>query len=123
MNDFSPQTREQVKRYHAQLGDIATQTTYRGFEFDKDDWKRITLNAYKYEMRDDPEHKAHWRHAGEFKVVPALNNPGLVILGEQSRRLTKFLASGYITWLLAFGNEQGVNWTDPYWLQVMKEAA
>jgi hypothetical protein len=105
-------TRDQEKKYHAQIGDLAAQWRYLGVEWDEEDMKRILVNAFKEDTKTDPELAECWREMGEIKAVPGLRG-GLVILGDQTRRFPKKLASAFVEWLYALGAEVGVEWTEP----------
>lgn len=107
-------SREQEEKYHAMIGDIAKQVPFRGRMRDKDRvWKRLLIDAFKYETKDDPEFAADWRKFGDAELMPALNHDGFVLAGEQSRNFTVKLAKGFITFLEAFGAEHDVKWTPP----------
>lgn len=97
--------------FHKMLGEIATQHNHHGQKLDKDDWKRLTLNAFRFETKNDPDLRDEWAKFGEMRLAPALNNPGFVAVGESSRRLTAKLASAYVEWLYAFGAEVGVRYS------------
>lgn len=103
-------TREQEKKYHAQIGDIANQVEHYGRKWDSEDMKRLLVNAFKHDTKD--ELAELWRRMGDVRLVPALNNDGFVALGDQTRRFPKDLASAFIEWLYAFGDEHEVRWSD-----------
>jgi hypothetical protein len=105
-------TRPQEEKYHAQIGDIARQWAYLGVQWSEDDMKRILVNGFKEDTKDDEELAACWREMGEVKAVPGMRG-GLVILGDQTRRFPKKLASAFVEWLYALGAEVGVEWTEP----------
>lgn len=105
-------SREQEEKYHAMISDIAKQVPFHGKLRDADRvWKRLLIDAFKYETKDDPEFSADWRKFGDTETMPALNHDGFVLAGEQSRHFTVKLAKGFITFLEAFGAESGVVWT------------
>lgn len=105
-------SREQEQHYHAMIGDIARQVPYNGKMRDADAWwKRLLIDAFKHETKEDPEFAAEWAKFGALQMVPALNHDGFVLIGEQSRQFTTKLAAGFITWLGAFGAEHDVKWT------------
>lgn len=105
-------SREQEQHYHAMIGDIARQVPFYGRLRDADSFvKRILINAYKHDTKDDPDYAADWREFGEMELVPAINNSGFVAVGEQSRKFTNNLAAGFIDWLGAFGAEHKVKWS------------
>lgn len=105
-----PETRSdgQNRLFHKQIGVIAKQLTHHGQKLDPEDWKRLLLNAFKWETKNDPDLRDEWAKFGDMKLIPALNNPGFVAVGESSRRLGVKLASAFVEWLYAFGAEMGV---------------
>jgi hypothetical protein len=105
-------SRGQEEKYHAQIGDIAAQWQYLGVKWSAEDMKRILVNAFKEDTKNDPELGECWRSMGELRAVPGLRG-GLVVLGEQTRRFPKRLASAFVEWLYALGAEMGVEWSEP----------
>lgn len=107
-------TREQQKRLNAMCGDLAAQIvlTASGHyahkdsgwankngtqcAIDKDSWRWIFCGTYK-----------------GWKTVPAIEGNGFVMLGASSRDLTVEEAGDVMTMIEAFGNERGVQWSDP----------
>lgn len=107
-------SREQEQHYHAMIGDIAKQVPFYGKMRDADTfWKRLLIDAFKHDTKAIPELAEEWAKFGSVESVPALNHDGFVIIGEQSRKFTKKLASAFIDWLGAYGGENGVIWTPP----------
>mgnify|MGYP000879255670 CR=1 FL=1 len=100
--------RIQEERYHAMIGDIALQCEFMGKRWDKEDWKRLLIDAFAKAMRDagTPLH-----HDG--RVVPSLDGERVVQLGIQSRDFWVKEASEFIEYLFAYGAEAGVVWSDP----------
>jgi hypothetical protein len=105
-------TREQEEKYHAQIGDLAEQWLYLGVKWSADDMKRILVNGFKEDTKVDADLAECWREMGEVKAVPGMRG-GLVILGDQTRRFPRKLASAFVEWLYALGAEVGVEWTEP----------
>lgn len=105
-------SREQEEHYHAQIGDIAKQVRFCGRELPAESWKRLLIDAFKHDTRQDPDLRAEWDRFGELELVPALNHDGVVAVGEQSRQFSVRLASAFIDWLYAYGAEEGVRWSD-----------
>lgn len=108
-------SREQEQHYHALIGDIASQYDHAGRRWDAEDMKRILVDAFKHETKDDPEFAQLWRDMGDLRLVPAIGRDGFVPLGEQTRRFPKKLACAFITWLQAFMAENHIACTDPKW--------
>lgn len=117
-------SRDQEEKYHAMIADIAEQWHYHGRKWDKEDMKRLLVDAFKHETLANPENYEGfdrlWRQVGELKLAPAIGRDGFVALGEQTRRFPAKLANAFISWLQAFGDEQGVVWTDPNWQSQMR---
>lgn len=107
-------SRDQEAKYHAQIGDIASQVEYHGQKFDAETWKRLLIDAFHYDTKDDPDLVDEWRRMGELQFMPALNHPGVIALGYQSRNFSRKLASAFIEWLYAFGAENNVQWKNHY---------
>ena len=100
LQDDSPRTSQQNRRFHAMCQDLANQIPMFGdVVMDKEAWKRLVLGA----------------HYGQ-KVVPNPFGNGVVVLNiVRSRDLSKSGDDGMsdlITQLIAFGNERGVKWSD-----------
>lgn len=106
-------SRLQEEKYHAMIGDISRQCDLRGQKLDKESWKRLLIDAFKHETKDDPEFVNDWAKFGSVQLLPALNHSGFVMVGAQSRRFSVKLAAGFIEWLLAFGAENDVRWSTP----------
>jgi hypothetical protein len=104
-------SRDQEEKYHAQIGDIADQWNYLGVKWSREDMKRILVNAFKEDTKNDPELAECWRQVGELRAVPGIRG-GLVMLGEQTRKFPKKLASAFVEWLYALGVEQDIEWSD-----------
>lgn len=107
-------SRDQEAKYHAMLGDIAEQVTFHGQKFDAETWKRLLIDAFHHDTKDDPELRDEWRRMGDLQFMPAFNHAGLIALGFQSRKFTKPLASAFIEWLYAMGAENNVQWKNHY---------
>ncbi|MDO9252573.1 MAG: recombination protein NinB [Hydrogenophaga sp.] len=103
-----PKTREQEERYHAMVGEIAKQQTVMGRKLSAESWKRLLVDAFKHDTKDDPQLARLWAEVGDMQMAPALNHDGFVMLGEQTRKFPKLLASAFIEWLFAYGAEVGV---------------
>jgi hypothetical protein len=95
-------SREQEQKYHAIIGEIADTDLLYGKKLSDESWKRLLIDAFKHATKDDPDLKEEWDKFGGMELLPALNHPGFVAVGEQSRKFSKKLASAFIEWLLAF---------------------
>ena len=101
-------SREQEERYHAMIGDIAKQSTIHGKTISAESWKRLLVDAFKHDTKDDPDLRSEWEKFGTMQLMPALNHDGFVAVGEQTRAFSVKLASNFIEWLYAYGTETGV---------------
>lgn len=106
-------SREQEKRYHAMIGDISRQFQHCGRRWDAEDMKRLLIDQFRRDTKDDPALKEHWARVAPLELAPSLDGTGVVMLGVQSRRFGKKLANAFIEWLHAFGAENDVRWSDP----------
>lgn len=108
-------SRLQEEKYHAMIGDVAKQVSIPdGRMLPPASWKRLLVNAFKHETRDDPDLRESWCLFGDdLELIPALNNDGFVAVGEQTRRFNMQLGSAFIEWLYAFGSEYSVRWSTP----------
>jgi hypothetical protein len=107
-------TRDQENHYHALLEDIARQCKHLNEHFDKDDWKRLCVDMFRKDCirMGDQRLCDYWKRNG-FRLVPSLDGSGLVALGSQTRKFPKYVATAFIEWLLAWGAEREVSWSDP----------
>jgi hypothetical protein len=94
-------SRDQERKYHAILRDIAEQSQHMGSVWDADDWKRLLVWQYCKEKAID-----------SGKVVPSLDMTGVVQLGQQTRKFTKEQASEFVDFLTAWCAEHGVTLND-----------
>ena len=90
-------SREQEKKYHAMINEIATQASHMGSKWSSDDWKRLLVDKY---IRDTGNVNA--------PVVPNLDQSGIVQLGFQTRNFTKEQGAEFIEFLHQWAAENGV---------------
>lgn len=107
---FSEPTKRRIQeeKYHAQIRDIAKQTTYAGQEWDEDDMKRLMIDEFAEAMRlaGTPLHN-------DGRLVPSENGRRVIQLGIQSRDFYVREASEFISFLNAWGDDRDVVWTEP----------
>lgn len=89
-------TLEQNARLWAQLGDVAEQVEWYGKRLTPEDWKHVFTASLR-----------------KLSVVPNLDGTGFVALGLSTSRMNKRELGDLIDLMTAFGNERGVNWTEP----------
>lgn len=99
--------RAQEEKYHAQIADIARQTTYAGKQWDADDMKRILIDEFAEEMRlaGSPLHN-------DGRLIPSENGRRVIQLGIQSRDFYVSEASQFIEFLYAWGAVRDVLWSE-----------
>lgn len=100
-------TRDQEEKYHAMLGDIAKQHTFMGRHLDTDSWKRLLVDAFAKVKRAEGDPLP-----GMGEIVPSLDGAGIVQLGFQTRRFTKKQAAEFVEFLYAWGDENGISWSE-----------
>lgn len=100
---------DQNARLHAMCADIARQKDWAGRKWSTEDWKRLLVDAWMREARG----------AGGA-VVPSLGNDGIVTLGLQTRSLGVKAMADLITSIQAWGDSNGVQWSEeisiPEWV-------
>jgi hypothetical protein len=94
-------SRDQERKYHAILRDIAQQSQHMGSVWDAEDWKRLLVWQFCKDNELD-----------SGKVVPSLDMTGVVQLGQQTRKFTKEQASEFVDFLTAWCAEHGVTLND-----------
>lgn len=112
--DYEPKkTRPQEEKYHAQINDIADQCTFMDKKWDREEWKRLLIDAFVRVMREESNAKDEpdpFENAGQ--LVPSLDGSGWVQLGIQSRKFKKKIASQFIEYLYAWGSWNNVVWRE-----------
>ena len=89
-------SRDQEEKYHAMIGEIAKQAQHLGAKWSMEDWKRLLVDKFVRELSE------------VTKVIPNLDNNGIVQLGLQTRNFTKEQAMDFITFLEAWGANNGI---------------
>jgi hypothetical protein len=90
-------SRETEKMYHAIIGEIAQQASHMGAKWSAEDWKRLLVDQF---IRLTTE--------GVTKVIPNLDNSGIVQLGFQTRNFTQDQASQFVEYLKAWAATNGI---------------
>lgn len=102
---YIPQSREQQRIYHSVLNDLSKQVELDGEMREAAVWKRATLAAFFEETRQMDEHREEWRALGALLIQ------GQLLTTVTSTDFSKTLASAYLTFLHAIGDEQSVKWS------------
>lgn len=90
-------SREQEKKYHSMISEIAKQAQHLGAKWDSEDWKRLLVQKF---CKD-------YALAGG-RIIPNLDGDGIVQLDHQTRKFTKEQGSQFIEWLHAWGAEHDI---------------
>lgn len=109
----APKSRIQEEKYHAMIGDVARQYEHAGRKWEEEDMKRLLVAAFKHGTKDDEAFREAWKQLGDLQLAPAISGGGFVVLGTQTRKFPKVLASAFIEWLYAFGAENDIRWSEP----------
>jgi hypothetical protein len=105
-------SREQEQKYHSMIGDISRQFQHCGKKWSADDMKRLLVDQFRRDTIFDSDIRPLWDSMGVIEMAPSLDGSGTVILGVQTRKFPMKLASIFIEWLLAFGAEINVQWSN-----------
>lgn len=106
-------SRDQEAKYHAMLGDLAAQWTLHGRKWDLESMKRLCVDQFQRDTKDDPDLKDEWSEFDKVQMVPSIDGSGVVLLGVQTRKFSRKLAGAFVEWLYALGAEVGVEWSEP----------
>ena len=93
-------SRDQEQKYHAIIGDIAKQAQHMGAKWDSETWKRLLVDKYVREI------------GLTSKIMANLDNDGLVQLGFQTRKFTKEQASEFVSFLICWCDQNGIELND-----------
>ena len=86
----------------AMLGDLAEQLRWGGQQMSAEDFKLVMLDALRRERKD------------EMRIVPSYDRTGFVLLaGTSSSDLEHEEMRDLLTIIRAFGDQQGVTWSEP----------
>lgn len=104
--DAPNKSRDQEEKYHAMIGDIARQVDLIGERRNRDDAKRLLIDAFARVMAASGTPLRQ-----SSRIIPSLDGSGFVQLGIQSRKFLVREASEFIEYLYAFGTEHDVAWS------------
>lgn len=103
---MTPRTDPQNKRFHAMVRDIAKQVQWAGLWWDEDDWKKLVLGA-KYGQVVAPNPFGHG-----LLVMNKLRSSALPKSASKEKPDEPNMTD-LISEVQAFGDENGVVWSDP----------
>lgn len=89
---------EQNKLLHKLLTQVADQIQWHGQKLSIDVWKRLCTAAWLREAGHAP------------MLVPALDGHGFDMIFEHTSKLSVKQCASLITWIEAFGSQEGVRW-------------
>lgn len=92
---------DQNAKYHAMLSEIAVQAQHLGAKWDAESWKRFLVYEFCKQLS-----------LPQGQIVPSLDGTGIVQLGLQTRDFSKERAAEFITFLEAWGAENGIIYKD-----------
>ena len=90
-------TLPQNSRFWAMLTDVSRQYEHCGRKYEPDQWKVLFLSSLGREMQ----------------FAPSLDGRGFVPLGQSSSDLSVAEMADLITFMLAWGAENDIEWSDP----------
>lgn len=94
-------TGDQNAKMWSCLSDIARELRWHGATLTADDWKIMFMDALRRSKNE------------ELRAVPNIDNTGFVNLSNSSSDLDKEEFADLITLILMFGDERGVEFTEP----------
>ena len=104
MNE-EPISDKERRKARAMVRDIARDATFNGQKMSADEWwSLIFAGAYGQEVVPNPFHQ-------QFPSAPMF----VIRNKKRTRDLNVSNGAELITALYAFGNEKGVEWSDPQW--------
>lgn len=106
-------SRGQEEKYHAMLGDLSAQWTLHGRKWDAESMKRLCVDQFQRETKNDPDLKEEWEELAKVQMVPSIDGSGVVLLGVQTRKFSRKLAGAFVEWLYSLGAEVGIVWSEP----------
>lgn len=108
-------TREQEKRYHAMIGEIAEQVDFDGKKYSRRAWKTLLIDDYEHELNSMGETLTH-----PSRPLISLDGKRSVQERASSKDFRVSEASGFIEHLFKLGAEYCVCWHDPETIALME---
>ena len=91
---------DQNSRLHAMLTDISRQVEWHGMKLSMEVWKRLCVADFLREHNEKP------------MMVPAIDGQGIELIYERTSTMSKRMMADLITWVDAFGSQNGVQWSE-----------
>ncbi len=97
-----PETRSDAQNamLHAILTDVSRQCEWAGKRWSVEEWKRLMTAAW-----------CRTRNEG-VQMIPAIDGQGFDVIYQRTSTLTKAECSDLCEFILAWGTERGVKWSD-----------
>ena len=115
IDEYSVKTRDQEKKYHAMLNDIADQSKHLNQHFKMITWKRLCVDMFaKDAIENNVDKVADYFKRNPYTLIPSLDGKGLILDGEQTRVFPRYVAAAFIEWLYAFGADRDVIWSERF---------
>lgn len=107
---YDGKTRAQERLCHSCYTDLARDCLLAGVKADPELWKESLKYTFYIVTKDDPDFADDWR-TRKPRMVPLIDGDGFVMTSIESRRFTKKLYAGFITFIHATGDARGVRWS------------
>ncbi len=102
-------SRDQEKKYHAMIGDIARQVCFYGKKRHKQEiWKALLVEQF---AREKEEMGEPLRHPGE--TIMSLDGKRNITVRPSTKQFLMAEAAEFIEYLYMQGTDMGVRWSEP----------
>lgn len=108
-NEQDGRSVEQNARLHAMLTDISRQVEHYGQKLNVTIWKRLATAAWLREINHQPQ------------MIPAIDGHGVDVIFERTSKLSMKQMTSLIEWVQAYGDEKGVRWSAPKWMETYEK--
>lgn len=106
-------SRDQEEKYHAMFSDVARCCDFNGMKLPAESWKRLLVEAFVQVKREEARGTGQPDPFPRGRVLPSLDGLRIVQVEVLTRTFKKREASEFIEFLLAWGAERDVHWTNP----------
>lgn len=104
VKSVNERTVKQNRMLFGTIDSIRSQTTWHGKRLSKHAWKNMFSAVVTRQ-----------------EVVPAIDGHGFVVIGGETKDLSRRAFADLITVALAFGNERNVKWKNENWESMIRE--
>lgn len=109
-------TREQEKKYHSMIGDIAKQVDLYGRKHKTEDWKALLVREFEIEMQQAGTPLSH-----PGRTIVSRDGTELITVRPSTKDFRKSEAAQFIEYLYSEGIDMGVRFTEKS-LEYLEEA-